>query len=46
MSQEFKTMAGIPTNYRTKDFENSAYKKCSPLADQVVFQNRVLMQIV
>ena len=25
-------MAGIPIQYRTKDFQNSTYKKCSPLA--------------
>ena len=24
-------MAGIPIKYRTKDFQNSTYKKCSPL---------------
>ena len=24
-------MAGIPIKYRTKDFQNITYKKCSPL---------------
>ena len=28
-------MAGIPIYYRTKDFEKSTYKKCSPLIDQI-----------
>ena len=30
-SWKFKIMAGIPITYRTKDFQNSTYRKCSPL---------------
>ena len=28
---KFKILVGIPIKYRTKDFQNSTYKKCPPL---------------
>ena len=30
---KIKNLGGIPIKYRTKVFQNSTYKKCSPLAD-------------
>ena len=31
MPQKFKFLAGVPKYYKTKDFQNNTYKKCSPL---------------
>ena len=36
-------MAGIPILYRTNDFKNSTYKKCSPLIGCVDFCPRVYL---
>ena len=35
-------MAGIPMQYRSKDFQNSTYKKCSPLVESGWAKNETI----